>query len=118
MLRKIPIYVVAALVGVCLTVLACPMGSSSQSPNPIIPPDTELCGPMCEHLGRDGGLGCQEGDSVYDSDVPGPVDIPNVSCQDWCTKAQTRGYFVNPRCVMQVSSCSDIESARQKTCVN
>lgn len=97
---------------------ACPGPSPGPSPNPIPTPDSALCGDMCKHIGPkdQGGLGCEEGTPVYDSDLPGPKGVPNKSCTDFCTGQQANGVFVNPRCVMQVKSCDEIESARQRTC--
>jgi hypothetical protein len=73
---------------------------------------------MCLHIGpkAQGGLGCEEGDPVYDSDLPGPKGVPNKSCTAFCTGQQANGVFVNPRCIIQVKSCGEIESARQRTC--
>jgi hypothetical protein len=85
----------------------------SPSPNPADVPDSELCGPMCDHL-RD--LGCEEGQDYYDSDKPGEVDVPNATCEDFCLYQQENGVFVNPRCVMTVPSCDVIEEYRQKDC--
>ena len=80
-------------------------------PNP--PVDTDWCGRMCKHLQ---GLGCEEGQPVYNNDKPGPPDVPNQSCEEWCTELQDPDhlYFINPRCVATVPSCEDIEPYRQK----
>lgn len=73
---------------------------------------------MCQHIGpkAQGGLGCPEGDPVYDSDLPGPRGTPNKSCEQFCKDQQSNGVFINPRCVAQVKSCDEIEAARQRTC--
>jgi hypothetical protein len=73
---------------------------------------------MCQHIGpvEAGGLGCAEGAPVYDSDLPGPVDVPNKSCTDFCKDQQNNGLYLNPRCLLQIKSCDEIETARQKTC--
>lgn len=98
-----------------LLLLGCPVGDrESPSVAPLPVPDTELCGQMCKHIGPD-GLKCEEGDSVYDSDVAGPVDVPNVTCEDFCMKSQGSGYFMNPRCLLQVPSCDLIEAYRKKS---
>jgi len=104
-----------------LTLLGCPHTTEREapSPSPITPPDTDLCGKMCQKIGPN-GLKCEEGESVYDSDKPGPVDVPNVTCEDFCRTTQDRGAFLNPKCVALVKSCDEIESARKKkpeTCV-
>jgi hypothetical protein len=70
---------------------------------------------MCAHIGPT-GMNCPEGQSVYDSDVAGPVGTPNESCTDFCSKQEQNGVFINPKCVAQVTSCADIEAARKKTC--
>lgn len=88
-------------------------GRSPPSPNPPIPPDTDLCGSMCTHLEV---LKCEEGKPVYDSDCPGPVGVPNVTCTEFCVKQQKRGSYMNPSCVLTVEACPQIEEARQKTC--
>jgi hypothetical protein len=69
---------------------------------------------MCSHLQ---GLGCEEGQAVYNSDKPGPTDVPNQSCEDWCTELQDPNhlYFINPRCVALVPTCEDIEVYRKKS---
>lgn len=96
--------------GAILTLLGCP-GDRVRSPNPIPVPDTELCGAMCDHLAS---LGCPESKPVYDSDEPGPRRIPNLTCTRFCEKQQANGIFINPRCVLKIKACDDLESARQK----
>lgn len=95
---------------VLLFIVGCP------PKDPVLPPpnppvDTDLCGEMCTHLKS---LGCEEGDDVYNNDIPGPVDEPNQSCEDWCAETQDKGVSINPRCVSQVESCEDIEVARHE----
>lgn len=73
---------------------------------------------MCDTLKA---AGCEEGNDLYDKDVPGPKGVPNLSCKLFCEKLQNNGYFVNPRCILQVQkftvpSCPEIEVARAKTC--
>jgi len=82
-------------------------------PPPTPPPDSDLCGQMCAHLQ---GLGCEEGEAVYNNDLPGPPDVPNQSCEDWCQELQDPDhlYFINPRCVSLVPTCEDIEPYRKK----
>ena len=93
-----------------MLVLGCPPRDAVVPP-PNPPPDTNLCGNMCAHLKQ---LGCEEAESVYNNDLPGPPDVPNQSCEDFCTEMQDKGVFVNPRCVALVESCENIETARQK----
>jgi hypothetical protein len=73
---------------------------------------------MCAHIGPvdAGGLGCPEGQPVYDSTLPGEAGVPNETCTAFCQRQQANLVFINPRCVMQVTSCDQIEAARQKTC--
>mgnify|MGYP003442476997 FL=1 len=99
----------AWLIPATLFVLGCPYQPPVPPPNP--PVDTDLCGEMCKHLQR---LACEEGQPVYNNDLPGPVDLPNQSCEANCQELQGKGFFVNPRCVTLVPSCSDIEAFRQK----
>jgi len=91
----------------------CPKQSTSVVNVAPIPTDTDLIPAMCTHLQV---LGCAEGKDLYDSDLPGPHGIPNETCAQFYEKQQDNGIFINPRCVMKVSSCADIESARQKDC--
>ncbi len=101
------------LVTLAVTLLGCPPRTEPASPNPQPVPDSELCPVMCTHLRE---LKCEEGEAVYDSDKPGPVDVPNKTCEDFCTEQQANGIFVNPRCVMKVTACNQIEAARKNTC--
>lgn len=107
-MRAIP-FVFAALV-----LTSCP-GPAPVPPLPGPQPDSSYCAQMCDHIGPN-GLKCQEGNPIYDSDLPGPAGVPNESCTDFCTKQQGNGVFINPKCVAQVAACADIESARKKTC--
>jgi hypothetical protein len=100
-----------ALPVLAILMLGCPVDPPVPPPNP--PPDTNLCAAMCNHLKK---LGCEEGKPVYNNDQPGPKDIPNQSCADNCTELQTKGFFVNPKCVMTVTTCSQIEAVRPKDC--
>ena len=85
------------------------------SPSPPVPPDTNLCPQMCEHIGPK-GLNCEEGKDYYDSDVAGPKGKPNATCETFCRTQQEKGVFINPRCVAQVPACPQIEEWRKKTC--
>lgn len=101
-------------------VLGCPT-TTPVSPQPRPVPDSDLCGDMCKRIGpktadNPNGLGCEEGEPVYDSNIPGEPGKPNLSCEAFCVQQQKIGVFINPRCVMQVKSCNEIEAARKKTC--
>ena len=106
------------LLSVTLLLTACPSGVPAPTPRVIPAADSDLLGAMCKHIGpkAQGGLGCEEGLPLYDSDVPGPVDVPNVSCEDAYRKMQANGVALNPRCVLKVTSCADIENARKHKC--
>lgn len=105
------IRILAALAVVALLV-GCPPPKDPVVPPPTPPPDTDWCGTMCDHLKM---LGCEEGEPVYNNDKPGPVDVPNQSCEEWCTELQDPDhlYFINPRCVSEVTSCDQIEEFRK-----
>jgi len=103
MMRHLPFLFLLIFLGGCPSVPPVP------PPNP--PVDTDWCGKMCGHLK---GLGCEEGEPLYNNDIAGPVDVPNQSCEENCVELQDKGFFVNPRCVAQVASCEDIEPYRQK----
>lgn len=90
---------------------------------PIEIPDDSFCGAMCRHLGpktpdTPDALNCEEGGPVYNSDLPGPVGLPNQSCRDFCLSTQSNGVFLNPRCLMKVPSCDLIEEWRTKSCTD
>jgi len=104
----------AAFAAALLSLTGCPpTEDTNYPPPPIPPPDTDLCDAMCDHIGPD-GLGCEEGEDVYNSDIEGPKDVPNQSCGDFCRELQDKGVFVNPRCVATVPSCDVIEDYRLK----
>ncbi len=96
-----------------LVLTACPYNPEPQPVDPPIPPpDTDWCTSMCDHLKE---LGCEEGGPVYNNDLPGEEGAPNQSCSDNCKELQTKGFFVNPRCVSYVSRCDQIEDYRQRS---
>lgn len=102
-----------------LVLVGCPPPQDPVIPPPNPPVDTDWCKAMCDHIGpvteeTPKALNCEEGQDVYNSDKPGPKDIPNQTCEDWCVEMQDKGFFINPRCVSVVPSCGDIEDWRQK----
>jgi hypothetical protein len=99
--------------GCAPALLGCVPEAKAPSPNPAVVPDSDLCNQMCDHLAV---LGCEEGKPVYDSDRPGPKGVPNMTCTEFCLDQQSKGTFINPRCVIRVHKCSEIESARQNVC--
>lgn len=97
-----------------LTLVGCPPKEPRiPGPPPLDPTGTEYCAEMCDVIGPQ-GLKCEEGEDVYNNDLPGPEGEPNQSCTEWCEEQQARGFYVNPKCVRLVTVCEDIESARQK----
>lgn len=96
-------------------VCACPPSRDPAPPKPRPAPDTELCGAVCKHIGPE-GLNCEEGQPVYDSDKPGPKGVPNESCEEFCALQQNNGVVLNPKCLLLVKSCDEIEAARNKVC--
>lgn len=90
-------------------VFGCSKSLPSPPPKPPTPP-TVLEG-MCQHL-RD--LGCEEGLPVYNDDLPGPLDVPNQSCEDFHADLEKEGIKVNALCVSRVRSCDEIEDYRAK----
>jgi len=82
------------------------------TPIPTPGPVSSDCAVMCQHIGPE-SLGCEEGEPVYDSDLPGTPGVPNESCTEFCEKQQKNGLDVYPSCVAQVQSCAEIETARQ-----
>jgi hypothetical protein len=79
------------------------------TPRPV--PEGSPCAQMCEHIGPN-GLGCEEGQPVYDSDVAGPPGVPNESCVTFCNKQLDNGVDIFPECIARVKSCDEIEDAR------
>jgi hypothetical protein len=100
------------LLPLLMLVAGCPQTPDRPVPPPNPPPDTDWCRTMCEHIGPK-GLKCEEGEDVYNNDLPGPTGVPNQSCADNCVELQNKGFFVNPRCVTDVPSCDKIEEYRQ-----
>lgn len=89
-----------------------PSPNPNPEPNPPRPdpaPSSDPTAAMCAHLQK---LGCEEGESVYNDDLPGPVDVPNQSCTDFHKDLAKDGINVNPKCVRRTPSCRDIESYR------
>ena len=98
--------------------IGCDVTTTPPNVPPQPAPDSSSCDAMCKTIGPkdQGGLGCEEGNPVYDSDVPGPKDVPNESCGDFCRKQQTNGVHLNPSCVAKVKSCDQIDAAMHSTC--
>jgi hypothetical protein len=97
---------------VLLFVVGCIPSQDIETPRPQ-PPDNEpgQCEIMCEHLVS---LGCEEGKPVYNNDLPGPADVPNQSCPDFCEDLQGKGVPVNPQCVALIEICDQVEEYRTR----
>lgn len=106
---KTQILAIAAL----LLLTACPASNPAPTPRVVPAADSDLLGAMCQHLKA---LKCEEGNDVYDSDVPGPKDVPNTTCEAAYRKMQDNGVWLNPKCVLKVTSCDQIEEARKHKC--
>lgn len=98
---------------VVLTLAGCVPLEPTNDPSPTIkdPPNTDLCDSMCNQLKK---LGCEEGNPVYNDDLPGPKDVPNQSCGDFCRTLQKQNISVNPKCVRDITVCSQVEDYRAK----
>ena len=85
----------------------------SCAPAPRVPVDTDMLEATCDHLAA---LGCKEGLPLYDSSVPGPKGISNVSCADEYLKRANAGVCLNFKALSIVLSCADIKAAEQQGC--
>lgn len=108
---------ITSLLFVALLAVACGAAKhpDAPGPRPVDVPDSNQCQAMCDHLKE---LGCEEGQPLYNSDLPGPAGVPNQSCTDWCGEIQAKGTFLNPRCVKKAPFCEMIEEWRKKTCTD
>lgn len=110
----------AAFILPATLLIGCPPPQKDPAiPPPNPPVDTDWCEEMCNHIGPTSedfpkALACEEGEDVYNSDIEGPKDVPNQTCEVWCVEMQDKGVFVNPRCVSTVPNCDVIEDYRQK----
>lgn len=96
-------------------VVLCLLGCASEQSIPKPPPDTASDPTYCEQAcTRLADLGCPEGAPVYNSDLPGPVDVPNQTCTAWCRELQERDAALNPRCLMGIQDCAKVEDYRAK----
>lgn len=88
------------------TLLGCVEGCPRENEVPWNPPvvitDSDHCKLACEHL-RD--LKCKEGDPVKATG-----DAGYVSCEDFCRETQSNGVWLNPKCVEQINTCSELET--------
>lgn len=95
-----------------LLLTGCPTSGHNPGPQPPTPtPGDDLIPAMCDHLAE---LGCEEGASVYNDNLPGPEDVPNQTCADFYLEVQAAGVPVNPKCVLRAPSCDKIADYRAK----
>lgn len=79
------------------------------------PEDASLstpCSRMCRHFRE---LKCDEGNPIYDSDAPGPVGVPNTTCEMFCTSQMDLGVNLNTECAIKAPTCEEIEAYRAMT---
>jgi len=99
--------------------LLCGCGSCDPQ-DPVVPEpppgpasDPTYCAEACQTWQT---LGCEEGNAVYNSDLPpggaGGATAPNQSCVDWCHELQDRKAAINPKCTRLVVRCDQIEEYR------
>lgn len=102
----------ALMVFAAFLLVACPPVQEPDVPKPTpTPPDENAMGAMCDHLRE---LQCEEGKDVYNDNLPGPVDVPNQSCEDFYTELEGQGIPINPQCIAKVPDCSAIEDYRAR----
>ena len=103
-----------------LSFMVCGCACSSQNdPAPVIRPQpgSELCEQACDHIGP-GGLNCAEGLPVLlPPDEQGTVECePDagvkecISCTEFCVEQHRSGIYWNTECILNVSTCEQIES--------
>lgn len=114
----------AATILVAFFLVGCPPAQGPEPrplprPTPAPPPDPNDPEPwnrdpiaeMCHHLQK---MGCEEGEPVYNDDLPGPVDVPNQNCIEFHEGLENSGVNVNPYCVLRSPNCESIEDYRAK----
>ena len=101
----------AVLTLCALLMIGCP---EAGGPDPVTPrpaPHSDQLGAMCAHFQE---MECSEGDDVYNDSLPGPVDRPNQSCEEFYAELQAKGVEVNPTCALLAPTCPAIEDYRAK----
>jgi len=89
-----------------------PSGDPDAAVDASVLPDGAVdspCGRMCSHFR---GLECAEGEDFYDSDKPGPVDVPNTTCEEFCETQMDLGVDLNTTCATKAPTCEEIEAYR------
>jgi len=90
-----------------ILVFGCP--KSKDDPADTDGGDATPCERMCTHFRA---LECAEGDDFYDSDVSGPVGVPNTTCEEFCESQMTLGVDLNVECAAKAPTCEEIEAYR------
>lgn len=109
----------ATIVAVVIMFYAgCTGGGIEPTWNPVPVSDTEYCGPACDHIGStDGGLNCQEGQPIeMKPDVCSggiPDEVNCVSCKKFCEDTQSHGVWLNPKCIINIQTCSQIDTCQE-----
>ena len=88
-----------------LAILAHLMLSGATCRGPILhvvsePEDTDNCPAACQNLRA---LGCSEGQPLPDG----------TSCERFCVETQINGMPLNPTCIMQITSCDEVDVCTQ-----
>jgi hypothetical protein len=104
-----------AFVAILLYTNGC--GNSSLNWSPASVPDTEYCAAACEHIGSDdAGLSCEEGKPIEMQQGgcdAGVNDTTCVSCVKFCYDTQQQGVWLNPKCVVNIKSCDQIDNCQE-----
>lgn len=92
-------FAILSLFAVCSLGATCGI---TPPPIPIEPEHTELCPAACENLRR---LGCPEGSPLEDG----------TTCEAFCKETQEQGHPLNPKCVSEINSCSELNECTTVT---
>lgn len=108
-----------------LAISACRCSSTNEDPAPVIRPQpgAEHCGEACAHIGLKSeqtpdALECEEGLPVMVAiGEQGTVEcepdagvLECISCEEFCVEQHEKGIYWNTTCIMQVTSCEEIET--------
>ena len=114
MFRKISAFSIILIVSVFL---GCPHPTEI-TPMPPTVTDQDQCTPACVHLRE---LNCDEGKPIdmkkscyTDHDCDSHQDCLfgrcTVPCEDFCRATENEGVFLDPTCVVKITSCDQIDS--------
>ena len=115
--------IITTALAIAAIVVACKPANNPPTPNPPPPvPNASDCSEACDHLKY---LGCEEGNPIdvgtpckVDSDCGPPMSCSAlgqcmITCTAWCTDLMSKGVDMNPTCVKDISSCSELETKCQ-----